>query len=89
MQHCYCANYYSAVNCHNKVSQFGDRCRLCTVMNEGVSARYESFNHQAQAQSYSSQSYQDMVRDDSSREERRGRPRERKGKDSGKSRHHS
>ncbi|KAK7917081.1 hypothetical protein PG985_010689 [Apiospora marii] len=82
--HCYCANYYSAVNCHNKVSQFGERCRLCTVMNEGVSARYDSFGHQAQPQSY-----QDMLRDDSSREERRGRPRERKGKDSGKSRQHS
>lgn len=53
-------------------------------MNEGVSARYDSFGHQAQPQSY-----QDMLRDDSSREERRGRPRERKGKDSGKSRQHS
>jgi hypothetical protein len=70
--HSYCANYYGSVNCHNKVAQFGDRCRLCTVMNEGVSARYDMFNSQAP------QSYQELTRDDSSREERRGRPRDRK-----------
>ncbi|KAI5925817.1 hypothetical protein F4810DRAFT_658433 [Camillea tinctor] len=39
--HCYCANYYGAINCHNKVTQFGDRCKLCTVMNEGASANHE------------------------------------------------
>lgn len=83
------------MNCHNKVAQFGDRCRLCTVspprstqpptrprrwltspahqvMNEGVSARYDMFNSQAP------QSYHELTRDDSSREERRGRPRDRK-----------
>ncbi|KAI0535303.1 hypothetical protein GGR58DRAFT_479607 [Xylaria digitata] len=33
---CYCANFYGAVNCQNKVSRFGDRCQLCTSMNEGT-----------------------------------------------------
>lgn len=41
-------------------------------MNEGVSARYDMFTTQAP------QSYQELTRDDSSREERRGRPRDRK-----------
>ncbi|CAJ2504263.1 Uu.00g116570.m01.CDS01 [Anthostomella pinea] len=44
--HCYCANYYGAVNCHNKVTQFGDRCRLCTIMNEGNSASFKLSRHQ-------------------------------------------
>ncbi|KAL3418886.1 hypothetical protein PVAG01_09107 [Phlyctema vagabunda] len=26
---CYCANYYGSINCHNAVSNFGDRCTLC------------------------------------------------------------
>ncbi|KAI1851168.1 hypothetical protein JX265_013286 [Neoarthrinium moseri] len=73
--HCYCANYYGAVNCHNKVPQFGERCRLCTVMNEGRSAREEILNA-PQVPLYDSNS----SRDDSSREERRGRGRDRKTK---------
>ncbi|KAK7972831.1 hypothetical protein PG996_007051 [Apiospora saccharicola] len=102
--HCYCANYYSTATTKSpslvsdadsaqyappsrclfrRVPQMVDPFCL-QVMNEGVSARYDSFGHQAQPQAY-----QDMLRDDSSREERRGRPRERKGMDSGKSRQHS
>ncbi|KAI0019934.1 hypothetical protein F4780DRAFT_780049 [Xylariomycetidae sp. FL0641] len=68
--HCYCANYYGAVNCHNKVSQFGDRCKLCTVMNEGTSSRYEMFR---QSSNESSGESYDTSRSSSSREERRGR----------------
>jgi hypothetical protein len=88
----------SAVNCHNKVSQFGERCKLCTVsapnthvhpnsqsptkltkklqvMNEGRSASYEVIS--------ASNPYHDSYssRGDSSREERRGRTRERKHRD--------
>ncbi|KAI0803602.1 hypothetical protein GGR55DRAFT_662294 [Xylaria sp. FL0064] len=38
---CYCANFYGAVNCQNKVTRFGDRCHLCMAMNEGSSAADE------------------------------------------------
>ncbi|KAI1343605.1 hypothetical protein F5Y15DRAFT_237445 [Xylariaceae sp. FL0016] len=92
--HCYCANYYGAVNCHNKVSRFGDRCKLCTVMNEGASANFEVLRA-SKTSSSSSSSSSDEWRDASStashshshshshsassREERRGRARERKG----------
>ncbi|KAG4437695.1 hypothetical protein IFR05_006819 [Cadophora sp. M221] len=30
---CYCANYYGSINCHNTVTQFGDRCALCMSTN--------------------------------------------------------
>ncbi|KAI0153465.1 hypothetical protein BJ166DRAFT_532838 [Pestalotiopsis sp. NC0098] len=73
--HCYCANYYGSVNCHNKVSQFGDRCRLCTVMNEGRSARLDTMN--AAPMSYP---HSDSSRSASSREDPRGRGRERKSR---------
>ncbi|ORY67630.1 uncharacterized protein BCR38DRAFT_427756 [Pseudomassariella vexata] len=81
--HCYCANYYGAVNCHNKVSQFGERCKLCTVMNEGASATYEQFNaQQAYYDAHSSSHSSHSSRDDSSQIESRGRTRERKNKES-------
>ncbi|KAK9773347.1 putative EGF-like domain-containing protein [Seiridium cardinale] len=81
--HCYCANYYGAVNCHNKVAQFGERCRLCTVMNEGRSARYETMNA---PQPYSNSN---SSRSDSGREDRRGRTRERRGTQVGYARQQS
>ncbi|KAI0424807.1 hypothetical protein F5Y09DRAFT_323355 [Xylaria sp. FL1042] len=42
---CYCANFYGAVNCQNKVTKFGDRCQLCMAMNEGSSAADELHFH--------------------------------------------
>ncbi|KAF3768692.1 hypothetical protein M406DRAFT_354973 [Cryphonectria parasitica EP155] len=33
----YCANYYGSVNCHNVVSRFGDRCKLCLSLKSGAS----------------------------------------------------
>ncbi|KAI0897258.1 hypothetical protein F4806DRAFT_461464 [Annulohypoxylon nitens] len=64
--HCYCANYYGAVHCQNKVTQFGQRCRLCTVLNEGVSAKDDPFKIGSSYYTGDSD-----VTDDSSREERR------------------
>ncbi|KAK4102160.1 hypothetical protein N658DRAFT_495514 [Parathielavia hyrcaniae] len=29
---CYCASFYSSVKCTNMVIKFGERCRLCKVM---------------------------------------------------------
>ncbi|KAL8413828.1 hypothetical protein RB594_005171 [Gaeumannomyces avenae] len=34
---CYCANFYGSVNCHNQVSRFGDRCKLCIALKSGAS----------------------------------------------------
>ncbi|KAJ9155144.1 hypothetical protein NKR23_g1998 [Pleurostoma richardsiae] len=34
---CYCANYYGSINCHNTVSRFGDRCKLCLALKSGAS----------------------------------------------------
>ncbi|KAL5594382.1 hypothetical protein BROUX41_001317 [Berkeleyomyces rouxiae] len=31
-----CANYYGHIHCSNRVTGFGERCRLCTLMNEGA-----------------------------------------------------
>ncbi|KAI1212772.1 uncharacterized protein F4807DRAFT_349022 [Annulohypoxylon truncatum] len=64
--HCYCANYYGAVHCQNKVTHFGQRCRLCTVLNEGTPAKDDPFKI---ASSYYNEDSDAM--DDSSREERR------------------
>ncbi|KAI1379016.1 hypothetical protein F4677DRAFT_410323 [Hypoxylon crocopeplum] len=41
--HCYCANYYGQVNCQNKVTEFGQRCKLCTVLNEGTPSKNDIF----------------------------------------------
>ncbi|KAI1141118.1 hypothetical protein F5Y05DRAFT_299600 [Hypoxylon sp. FL0543] len=64
--HCYCANYYGAVNCKNKVSQFGQRCKLCTVLNEGTSAKGDIFKINSNDYAYDSEGMEDD--DDSSRE---------------------
>jgi hypothetical protein len=66
---CYCANFYGHVKCSNKVSHFGDRCKLCKLMNEGHSATYEFVDVLAQAPEYDSEA----VADDSGREEYRHR----------------
>ncbi|KAI1417283.1 hypothetical protein F5Y13DRAFT_82710 [Hypoxylon sp. FL1857] len=63
--HCYCANYYGAVNCKNKVSQFGQRCKLCTVLNEGTPAKDDPFKITPNDYAYDSEAMDD---DDSSRE---------------------
>ncbi|KAI1401517.1 hypothetical protein F4819DRAFT_458173 [Hypoxylon fuscum] len=79
--HCYCANYYGAVNCQNKVRQFGERCKLCTVMNEGRPAKPDLFkiNDNDYAYAYDSEAVEDDSNSSSSHsdEERRGRTRKR------------
>ncbi|KAI1099249.1 hypothetical protein F4804DRAFT_322386 [Jackrogersella minutella] len=71
--HCYCANYYGSVHCQNKVSHFGQRCRLCTVMNEGTPAKEDLFKTAA-SNYYAEDDSDNTHEDDSSREEtRRGR----------------
>ncbi|KAL2258343.1 hypothetical protein VTK26DRAFT_8376 [Humicola hyalothermophila] len=37
MDLCYCANYYCSIRCTNKVTDFGQRCKLCTIMKSGAS----------------------------------------------------
>ncbi|KAH9436604.1 hypothetical protein MCOR02_000277 [Pyricularia oryzae] len=34
---CYCANFYGSINCHNQVTRFGDRCKLCIALKSGAS----------------------------------------------------
>ena len=79
-----------SVNCHNRVTVFGERCKLCTVMNEGVSASalYSTF---APIDSSSSHSYRGSVSSQDSAyfysdvpEESRGRTKERKSRESKK-----
>ncbi|KAI0837966.1 hypothetical protein F5Y06DRAFT_58397 [Hypoxylon sp. FL0890] len=57
--HCYCANYYGAVNCKNKVSQFGQRCKLCTVLNEGMPAKHDLFKITSNDYAYDSDAMED------------------------------
>ncbi|KAI0172653.1 hypothetical protein GGR52DRAFT_416602 [Hypoxylon sp. FL1284] len=59
---CYCANYYGAVQCQNKVTEFGQRCKLCTVMNEGRPSKYNMFKITSNDYAYDSE----VVEDDSS-----------------------
>lgn len=37
MSSSYCANYYGSINCHNTVTRFGDRCKLCLALKSGAS----------------------------------------------------
>ncbi|KAI1631267.1 hypothetical protein F4809DRAFT_633110 [Biscogniauxia mediterranea] len=74
--HCYCANYYGAINCHNKVTQFGDRCKLCTIMNEGAPANYDVLRFLTDGD-FAHEQRTRPERDNSSREERRSRGRDR------------
>ncbi|KAK1750246.1 hypothetical protein QBC47DRAFT_365410 [Echria macrotheca] len=37
MNGCYCANYYGSIACPNRVSKFGDRCKLCLALKSGSS----------------------------------------------------
>ncbi|KAI1392088.1 uncharacterized protein F4822DRAFT_441202 [Hypoxylon trugodes] len=77
--HCYCANYYGAVNCQNKVSNFGQRCKLCIALNEGRSAKDPSDPFKITSNDYAYDS--DVIEDDDSsqddEESQRGRSRER------------
>ncbi|KAH9884190.1 hypothetical protein F4778DRAFT_572973 [Xylariomycetidae sp. FL2044] len=70
MPHCYCANFYGAVNCQNKVTKFGERCRLCTVMNEGSSTTYELFGLPSLEEEYYHHHHDLSGRDDSSQSSR-------------------
>ncbi|KAI1662407.1 hypothetical protein F4813DRAFT_344434 [Daldinia decipiens] len=63
--HCYCANYYGSVNCQNKVAHFGQRCKLCTVLNEGHPAKVDLFKITSNDYAYDSEAADD---DDSSPE---------------------
>ncbi|XXH02771.1 hypothetical protein Hte_009156 [Hypoxylon texense] len=65
--HCYCANYYGATHCQNKVTVFGQRCKLCTVMNEGRPAKNNLFKITSNDYAYDSQVVEED--DDSSRED--------------------
>ncbi|KAI1779106.1 hypothetical protein F4818DRAFT_239404 [Hypoxylon cercidicola] len=64
--HCYCANYYGAVHCQNKVTEFGERCKLCTAMNEGRPAKHNLFKITSNDYAYDSEAVED---DDSSSQE--------------------
>ncbi|KAI0379071.1 hypothetical protein F5Y04DRAFT_260322 [Hypomontagnella monticulosa] len=63
---CYCSNYYGAVNCQNRVPQFGQRCKLCTVLNEGTPTKNDIFRITSNDYAYDSEAIEE---DDSSREE--------------------
>ncbi|KAL1890197.1 hypothetical protein Cpir12675_005490 [Ceratocystis pirilliformis] len=41
-----CANYYGHIHCSNRVTGFGDRCKLCTLMNEGASMNPDLLNRE-------------------------------------------
>ncbi|OTA82268.1 hypothetical protein M434DRAFT_401075 [Hypoxylon sp. CO27-5] len=64
--HCYCANYYGAVNCKNKVTQFGQRCKLCTVLNEGRPPKNDLFKITSNDYAYDSEATEEVDDDDSS-----------------------
>ncbi|KAI1486634.1 hypothetical protein F5X96DRAFT_673475 [Biscogniauxia mediterranea] len=67
-----------AINCHNKVTQFGDRCKLCTVMNEGAPANYDVLRFLTDGGDFTHERRTRPERgDNSSREERRSRGRDR------------
>lgn len=63
---CYCSNYYGAVNCQNRVLEFGQRCKLCTVLNEGRPAKHDIFKITSNDYAYDSEAIDES---DSSREE--------------------
>ncbi|KAI0476021.1 hypothetical protein GGR56DRAFT_674526 [Xylariaceae sp. FL0804] len=72
-----------AVNCHNKVAQFGDRCKLCLVMNEGSSARYDLFQAlpcsvETDPANHDHDGSRSSRSDSQEEQQRRGRARERK-----------
>ncbi|OTB01801.1 hypothetical protein M426DRAFT_14106 [Hypoxylon sp. CI-4A] len=72
--HTYCANFYAAVNCQNKVTRFGQRCKLCTVMNEGMPAKENPFAITDNDYAYDSEVIiddEDSSQEDSSRERSR------------------
>ncbi|KAI2620522.1 hypothetical protein GGR54DRAFT_103352 [Hypoxylon sp. NC1633] len=83
MQCCYCANYYAQVNCQNVVTQFGERCKLCTALNEGTPLKHEKheiFSVPSRCDVYDSEAVEDdsSSSSTSSREEsQRGRTRSR------------
>ncbi|KAI1764412.1 hypothetical protein GGR53DRAFT_322660 [Hypoxylon sp. FL1150] len=57
--HCYCANYYGATHCQNKVTEFGQRCKLCTVLNEGRPAKRDLFKITSNDYAYDSEAVEE------------------------------